>query len=66
MHLSDYMVANKLDDIAMAKKIRRSRVTVSRIRRRVVRPDWETIERLKKLTKGQITADDFQNLESAQ
>lgn len=66
MHLSDYMAKHKLDDAAMAEKIGRTRATVSRIRRRVVRPDWETISRLSSLTKGQVTADDFQKLEDAQ
>ena len=66
MHLSDYMAKHKLNDAAMAEKIARSRATVSRIRRRVVRPDWETIERISALTKGQVTADDFQSLEAAQ
>jgi transcriptional regulator with XRE-family HTH domain len=66
MHLSDYMVKHKLGDEAIAEKIGRSRATVSRIRRRMVRPDWETIERLSALTKGQVTADDFQSLEAAQ
>jgi transcriptional regulator with XRE-family HTH domain len=66
MHLSDYMTANNLDDEAIAAKIERSRVTVSRIRRRKVRPDWETIERISAVTEGQVTADDFQSLEAAQ
>jgi hypothetical protein len=41
----------------------RSRPTVSRIRRRLVRPDWETIEKIKKFTDGVSTADDYQNIE---
>jgi len=66
MHLSDYMTLNKLDDDAVAAGISRSRVTVSRIRRRKVRPDWATIEEIKKFTKGASTADDYQSLEPAQ
>jgi hypothetical protein len=66
MHLSDYMTLNKLDDDAVAAGINRSRVTVSRIRRRKVRPDWATIEEIKKFTKGASTADDYQSLEPAQ
>lgn len=66
MHLSDYMAAHNLDDAAMAANIGRSRVTISRIRRRIVRPDWETIERINTFTSGMVTADDFQNLEAAQ
>lgn len=66
MHLSDYMDAHKLDDDAVAAGISRSRVTVSRIRRRKVRPDWQTIERIKEYTGGIVTADDFQVLDDQQ
>lgn len=66
MHLSEYMNLHKLDDDAVATGIERTRVTVSRIRRRKVRPDWATLEQIKKFTKGASTADDYQTLESAQ
>jgi transcriptional regulator with XRE-family HTH domain len=66
MHLSDYMNKRKLDDAAVADAINVTRVTISRIRRRKVRPDWGTIDKLKSWSKGAITADDFQQLESAQ
>jgi hypothetical protein len=66
MHLSDYMALHKLDDDAVAAGIERTRVTVSRIRRRKVRPDWQTIEKIKEFTRGASTADDYQSLESAQ
>ena len=62
IHLADYMAANNLNDADVAARIERSRETVSRIRRRKVRPDWETIERIKKFTNGQVTADDFLSL----
>ena len=52
-----------LKDQDVANGIGRSRVTVSRIRRRKVRPDWETIEEIKKFTKGAVVADDFQIVE---
>jgi hypothetical protein len=66
MHLSDYMALHQLDDDAVASGIDRSRVTVSRIRRRKVRPDWATIEKIKEFTQGASTADDYQSLEAAQ
>lgn len=66
MHLSDYMTLHELDDDAVALGIERSRVTVSRIRRRKVRPDWATIEKIKEFTDGASTADDYQSLEAAQ
>jgi hypothetical protein len=66
MHLSEYMTANGLDDDTVAAGIERSRVTVSRIRRRKVRPDWDTITKIKEFTSGQVTADDFEQIEPAQ
>lgn len=66
MHLSDYMEANCLSDEEVAVGISRSRPTVSRIRRRQVRPDWKTIEAIKSFTKGASTADDYMTLEAAQ
>jgi hypothetical protein len=66
MHLSDYMALHKLDDDAVAAGIDRTRVTISRIRRRKLRPNWETIERIKRFTNGTVAADDFESLENAQ
>lgn len=65
MHLSDYMAKNKLNDDQVAGDISVSRVTVSRIRRRKVRPDWSTIIKLKEWSGGAITADDFEAIEGA-
>lgn len=62
MHLSEYMELYKLDDDAVALGIERSRVTVSRIRRRKVRPDWATIEKIKEFTDGASSADDYQDI----
>ncbi len=62
MHLSEYMAAHNLSDEQVAAAIDRSRPTVSRIRRRLVRPDWGTIEAIKKFTNGASTADDYQNI----
>lgn len=64
VHLADYMAENGLSDEKVAEGISRSRPTVSRIRRRLVRPDWETIEKIKEFTNGVSTADDYQNLEA--
>ncbi len=48
-----------LTDEQVGKQIGVSRATVSRIRRRKVRPDWSTIEAMKEWSGGRITADDF-------
>lgn len=66
MHLSDYMEWKGLNDLEVAEGINRTRSTVSRIRRRLVRPDWETIEKIKTFSGGLCTADDFQVLEAAE
>ena len=62
VHLADYMADRRLSDEDVARGIERSRPTVSRIRRRLVRPDWETIEKIKEFTNGASTADDYQNI----
>ena len=66
MHLADYMKKLSLSDEDVAKGISRTRPTVSRIRRRLVRPDWETIEEIKKFTGGLSTADDYIVLKDAE
>lgn len=65
MHLSDYMAARGLTDDQVALEIGCTRPTVSRIRRRLVRPDWPTIQALEKFSYGAITANDFVNLKGA-
>ncbi len=65
MHLSDYMTLRDLSDEAVAADIGRTRETVSRIRRRKVRPDWDTIQILRQWSKDQITAADFEQLQAA-
>lgn len=56
------MEQHGLSDEQVADAIGVSRVTVSRIRRSVSRPDWPTIGKLKEFSGGEITADDFQDL----
>ncbi len=59
MHLSKYMADRSLSDEEVAAAIKRTRPTVSRIRRGKMRPDWDTIERIRRFTRGLVTADDF-------
>lgn len=61
-HLAAFMESRGLSDEDVAGAIDVSRVTVSRIRRRKVRPDWSTIGKLKDFSGGEISADDFQDL----
>lgn len=62
MHLSQYMEWKKLGDAEVASRIGVDRATVSRIRRRIVRPDWATIALLNRMSRGAITANDFTEL----
>lgn len=67
MHLAEYMRGKNphgkiLSDEEVAEGINRSRVTVSRIRRGKVRPDWATIKALETFTGGLVTANDFTEL----
>ena len=66
VHLADYMAEKGLSDEEVASGISRSRPTVSRIRRRLVRHDWETIEQIKEFTGGVSTADDYQDIKSTE
>lgn len=59
MHLSDYMQLHQLSDEAVAAAIGRSRVSVSRYRRRLIRPDWDAAERIRDFTGGAVSADDW-------
>ena len=59
MHLSDYMAEKKLSDEVVAAAIGRSRVSVSRYRRRLMRPDWDAVERINYFTAGAVTANDW-------
>ncbi len=60
-HLSKFMNDNGLSDEDVAAATGLSRVTISRIRRRVVRPDWSTIKKLREFSDGFVTADDFED-----
>lgn len=59
MHLKDYMDLKGLKDEVVAARIKRSRPTVSRIRRGLVQPSWKTIKLLEKFSGGKVTANDF-------
>lgn len=64
VHLADYMADKGLSDEDVARGISRSRPTVNRIRRKLLRPNWKTIEAIKKFTNGFSTADDYQDIKT--
>jgi len=59
MHLSDYMAKNRLKDAEVAAAIGRSRVSVSRYRRRLIRPEFEIIEAVKEFSNGKVKFEDW-------
>lgn len=62
MHLSDYMAERGLSDEDVAAAIARSRVSVSRYRRKLVMPDWDTIEKIRAFTRGKVTEADWRKI----
>lgn len=59
MKLAEYMDAHGLDDAAMAGKIGKSRVSVSRYRRGIEIPGSETIKDIVAACNGEVTANEL-------
>ena len=59
MKLDQYLTDENVSPIDFAKEIGRDAATVSRLRRELTRPDWETVRRITEATKGRVTANDF-------
>lgn len=59
MTLSDWMAQEGITDEQMAEKCGVDRVTISRVRRHVNRPSWSLVLKIKDLSGGAVTADDF-------
>ena len=53
------MAEKELDDEHLGNLVQADRVTISRIRRGLNRPSWDLAGRLKNVSKGEVTADDF-------
>lgn len=62
MHLADYMTERGLSDVDVAVAIGKSRVSVNRWRRKLVRPDWEAIQEIRAFTRGKVTEVDWRRL----
>lgn len=63
MQLAEWMEANGLDDGAMGARIGKSRVTVSRYRRKLETPASETIKLIVETTEGEVTANELLGIE---
>lgn len=59
MTLEAWMKKHGKDDVWVAAQTGFDRVTISRTRRRKTQPSWALAAKLKALTKGEVTADDF-------
>lgn len=66
MQLADYMAVKKLDDAAVGALIKRSRVSVSRYRRKLEIPSSETIALIVAATGGAVTANELLGIEAAE
>ena len=66
MQLDEFMQAQKLTDEEVAARIGRSRVSVSRYRRRIETPSPDIIRSLVELSEGQITANELLGIETHQ
>lgn len=59
MKLDAYLETTGKTATQFAKEIGRSEATVSRLRRGLHQPDWETVAAITAATKGAVTANDF-------
>lgn len=59
MTLDAWMEKHAKTDEWVAAQTGFDRVTISRTRRRVTQPSWALAAKLKALTNGEVTADDF-------
>ena len=59
MHLASYMALRNLSDGDVALAIGRSRVSVNRYRRKLVRPDWDVIDEIRRFSQGAVTEADW-------
>jgi hypothetical protein len=62
--LADFMRSGQLSDNDVAAAIGRSRVSVSRYRRRLRRPDWQAITNIEVFTKGAVGPSDWKEVDT--
>lgn len=53
------MLCRGLTDARLGEMVEVDRVTISRIRRGLNKPSWELAARIKEVSDGAVTADDF-------
>ena len=62
MHLSAYMELRNLRDEDVAAAIGVTRVSVSRYRRRLIRPSWRMIDKIERWSKRVVTSADWKDV----
>jgi transcriptional regulator with XRE-family HTH domain len=65
MHLADYMADKNLSDEEVSAALGRSRVSVSRWRRRLVRPKWQVISKIEIFSGGMVRPSDWKEIDRA-
>jgi transcriptional regulator with XRE-family HTH domain len=70
MRLSEWMKAAGIGDEALAQKVRElgspcDRSQISKYRRGLIRPNWQTIRALYQVSDGDVSANDFLELEAS-
>ena len=59
MTLEEYLTSEQMTDAAFAEMIDRDPATISRLRRGITFPDWQTLARIRDVTGGAVTPNDF-------
>ena len=59
MKLANYMIKNKLNDVAFAAQLQMTRTTVSRFRRNKTKPSRQAIIQIEKVTNGAVKFKDW-------
>lgn len=60
MKLARYMEVEKLTDATLAKKIKRDRSTVTKLRLGTIKPSWPVMVQLEKISEGLVKPSDFE------
>lgn len=63
MHLAEWMEGEGIGDAALGARLGKSRVTVSRYRRKLETPPAETIRDIVALSAGRVTANELLGIE---
>jgi transcriptional regulator with XRE-family HTH domain len=59
MTLTEYLDQNNMTESEFGALIDRSQSAVNKLKNSKRRPDWETLDRIYKATKGEVTPNDF-------